>query len=405
MNNKSVGILIVSALVLAAGAAVVVSRSGGDKRVAGVVSKDGKAELLLPKAREQMGRIAKVRIKRGAVETVLESREIDGKPAWVVASKGGYPAESDRVRRLIGELLEATVVEAKTAKPELYERIGVGDVDKPGSTGSLIELSDAEGNVISGVIVGNASQAPAGGDPALQTPRYFVRRSGEGQSYLAAGNLTAGAEAMSWVTRTPFALDMQRVKSASVTVKAEGQADQVVAVSKEKPEDGAYVLVGMPEGRELKDEYAASRVAQGLVGVSIDDVAPASSVDMGKPDVVTQAVTFDGLKEGKRWWAFSASHSEPVVAPADEAGKAAVEAAKTTAAEINKKHAGWVYVLPEYKASVMMTKMEELLKPVEAAPPAAGPEGVMPVVPETQPLPVEAEPAPVQPPSEPAPKG
>lgn len=422
MNTKGLVVLGIAALVLAAGAAVVVSRGGAEKSATAGGVAGGKGELLLPKAREQMGKIAKVRLKRGAVETVLESKEVQGKPAWVVASKHGYPAESERVRKLIGEVLEATIVEPKTAKPELYERIGVGDIDKPGAGGALVELADAKGEVLGGVIVGNASQAGGSEDP-LARPRYFVRRAGEAQSYLASGGLMVAAEPMSWVTRSPFELELPRVQSASITRKGAAAepgsapaADQVLTVSKPLPEDPSWKLENIPEGRALKDEYAPARVAQALSGIAIDDVAPAASVDMEAPDVVVEARTFDGLsvraigvlKEGKRWWAFSASFTEPAEPAGDDATKAARERAKATADEINKRHGGWVYILPEYKNTALMATWEDLLKPVEPAAPTAAqpptaplPDAQTPPVPPGRPAPgpapAPAEPAPAEP--------
>jgi hypothetical protein len=384
MTPRARAILLVVAIVAAiAAAAVVRSRTARPA--------EDKPALLLPAAREQLGKIARVHIKRGPTETLLEQREQEGRPAWVVASKHGYPADSERVRKMIAELLDSKVVEAKTSKPENYERIGVVEPDKPGAAGVLVDVQDPAGASLGAVIIGNASSAPTGEDSTLAGPRYFVRRKGEAQSWLAQGNLSVAAEPMSWVNRSPLEVDIAKVRTATITHLAEPR--EAVAVSKQLAADGTFKFDALPEGRQPKDEFAATRVAQAISGVVIDDVAPASSVDMSQPELTAVFTTFEGQtitvacasKDGARWWSFGASF-EPTPAPphpavpenADEAAKAAAEKSRADAEklhqesmaaiqkkteELSRRLAGWVFVLPEYKVKALMVRQEELLAP------------------------------------------
>ncbi len=400
MTPRARVILLVVAVVAAiAAAAVMRSRTARPA--------EGKPALLLPSAREQLGKIARVHIKRGPAETLLEQREQEGRPVWVVASKHGYPADSERVRKMIAELLDSRTVEAKTSKPENYERIGVAEPEAPGAAGVLVDVQDPAGASLGAVIIGNASSAPTGEDSTLAGPRYFVRRKGEAQSWLAQGNLSVAAEPMSWVNRGPVEVDIAKVRAATITHL--GDMPETVAVSKQLAADGTFKFDALPEGRQPKDEFAATRVAQAISGVVIDDVAPASSVDMSQPELTAVFTTFEGQtitatcasKDGARWWAFTASF-EPTSAPphpaapenADDATKAAAEKSRADAErmhqesmaaiqkkteELNKRLAGWVFVLPDYKVKALMVRQEELLAP----PPPSEPAPPVPAAPET----------------------
>src|SRR5205823_5669718 len=98
------------------------------------------AAPLFPGLRDKVNDVAKIRVKRGAVESVIAKSP--DKPTWSIESRANYPAEFDQVRKVIGGLAEAETIEPKTSKPEFYEKLGVGDVDKPGALGTRIELDD-----------------------------------------------------------------------------------------------------------------------------------------------------------------------------------------------------------------------------------------------------------------------
>jgi hypothetical protein len=414
MTNKSLFIVGFVAAVAAGAAALVISNRSGHETAKAVAPKD--QAPLFPGLREKMGEVAKIKLKRGAVEATLSKNGGD-KPAWFVENRGNYPAEFDRVGRLIGALAEATIVEPKTSKPEYYEAIGVADVDKPGAKGTHIEFDDASGKPLAALIVG--TNAPGGsGDPSAQ-PRYFVKKDGEAQTYLASGDLSTQPDPMTWLNRAIAEVDAPKVKSATITQTVNGQP-QVVKVSKSAPAEQKYTLENMPAGRQLKDDYATSRVAQAMVGLTMDDVAPATGMDFSKPDATVEAELFDGEvitakminKDGKKWWAVEARYEEPpnAGAPAapsspdapkpdtaqpDQAKDAAAktdaakaDAAKADAAkaqadekaaatkkvaEINEKCGPWAYILPEYKVTSLLSKLDDLLKPEAVPTPGQGP--------------------------------
>ncbi len=366
-------------------------------------SRGADAQPLLPGARAEMARISIVTLKRGANETVIEKRGSE----WVLPAKDNYPADDNRVRTFVGDVLQSTIAEMKTAKPDLYERIGVADIDAPGATGALVTLGDEAGKPIGSVIIGNASQAPAAGSAAGDSdPRFFVRRSGEAQSYLARGNLNVVADPITWAKRSVLDIDASKVQSVIITHRSEGQPDQTLTISRAAPTVQQFALENIPAGREAKDAFSAGRAAQALSAVQMDDVA-AARIDMTRPETTAEYHLFDGsvitarmlTHDAKKWWSFEASYEErpppemPAVDPANtdpaaaEAARAQADkdrfternTAEATVADLNKKLSGWIFVLPDYKAQSINMTMEDLLKPL--ASPATQPPGGTPTMP------------------------
>src|SRR4051812_9659660 len=114
MKPKSLAILSALALVLIFVAIFAL-------RTPTASSSDASA-LLFPTLREQAGKVAKIHVQRANVETLLTLDERASKPVWTVENRSGYPVDVDHVRQLVAALAEATIVEPKTSKPDLYAR-------------------------------------------------------------------------------------------------------------------------------------------------------------------------------------------------------------------------------------------------------------------------------------------
>src|SRR5579872_3522672 len=71
-------------------------------------------ERALPDLAPNLGRIARFRVTRGKMDAnfVLD----DGR--WVVVEKGGFPANADKIHRMLSALADLTLVEPKTDRPD-----------------------------------------------------------------------------------------------------------------------------------------------------------------------------------------------------------------------------------------------------------------------------------------------
>jgi hypothetical protein len=372
VNRKVLVVLAGVAGVLVVLAAVLTPRAGN-------APTGGDPTALFPDLAARADAVSTLRIVKGAQSATLEKRGAE----WVVTDKGGYPATAGSVRAAIRALIDASIIEPKTSKPEMYPRLGVEDPAGEGATSTLMELKDATGAVVAGVIIGKRQW---GAGPAADEQSVYVRRAGEARSFQVKGELRADADPMMWIDRQVSDIGQDRVNA--VTIR-HGIPDgvvppAVVRLTRAATEGREWVLEDKPADRPLKDEFVLTRVAGALAGLTLEDVGPAGSVDTSAADAVAAEFTGDDgvvvtlssvMKDDKAWATLRAS----VAAGIEDAAKR--EAAEKQAAGLNAKWEAWVYQVPKWKADVLRSKAEDLL----GAAPGLSSSGGVPVTPDQPP--------------------
>ena len=362
--------------------------------------------LLLPVLSQRINDVRSLVVTTPDGEVTLQR----GDEAWSVASKGGYPADGGKARQLLLALRGATIVEEKTANPELYDELGVQDVDSPDAASVRVEARDADGEPVAALIVGERRSA-RGGSPRTE---YYVRRPGEATSWLVEGDLAVDPEARDWLATELFDVARERVRA----VRVEHADGEVLYVRRPDATATDFTIVDLPQGKEPTHASAPGAVAAGLQRLTLEDVAPADELPLADPpDAVATFWTFDGLRvtvatddaDGELRARFDVAYDEegppgteamgpppppetdagapedPAEAPEDatageDAGAAGGEAAPPTPegptpeevrAEAERLAAlvdGWTYVLPSWKKSAFQKRQAELTRDV--APPA-----------------------------------
>jgi hypothetical protein len=131
--------------------------------------------LLYPNLKSQLNGIERLEVSGAGPEDPIALERSDS--GWVVLQKAGYAADAGKIRQLLLRLAEASIVEAKTANPDLYARLAVADLDAPEGAGTLLTIGPpADIRVVVG-----ERDARAGGT--------YVRRAGEAQSYLVDADI------------------------------------------------------------------------------------------------------------------------------------------------------------------------------------------------------------------------
>jgi hypothetical protein len=374
---------------------------------------------LAPGLREGLNDITRVRLTGAASAPIVTLEK--GESGWKVTEKSGYPADIVKVREFLLKLADATLVEQKTADPELHAKLGVEDIGKADAKGALLEIEGLKEPVK--LIIGNYNGQ--GGDST------FVRRADDNQSWLAKGNFTVDKTSANWLRRDLVDVATNRIEEVAIT--ADGKT---LRVFKSKPDDANYTVADIPRGREVSSEFVANGLASVLSGLRFDDVMPAGSAEPGQAKVFDARYRFfDGLEvraeawevDGKDYARFSASVDEARAATAVEAeqakarsqyetakaaaeaeAKATADAAKsaegdtataaaanaatpaaapavpeaplavsdpakdrderlaklrTEAEEMNKTFEGWTFVIPSFKYANMNKTMDDMLKP------------------------------------------
>ncbi|HEV7718719.1 MAG TPA: hypothetical protein VGO70_07065 [Arsenicitalea sp.] len=278
--------------------------------------------------------------------------------AWLDTAHAGYPARGVMASKLIADIAAMHGIEAKTSKPEWYDRIGVEDVAAGGRSARVRVLGGDK--ALADLLLGKVSSS-LGADVRGGT---FMRRPGESQAWLATGIVQVAPALGDWFEQL---LNIDGSSIAHITINEHGAAMLDVKKLDGSPNytlqaiDPAYAT----DKNVVADDALIKRIEQSLVAVSFEDVRKAAGVTPG-----SRAVRFEtstgmvlqaqlGEADGKPWVSFHAD------APSGSPGAA-------LAAAINGRCDGWAFRLASAKMLPLLSNVKDLVHLPEATPPAAG---------------------------------
>ncbi len=303
-------------------------------------------DLVLPGLEHAVNTVTEVRLRK-ADDTHVTLQK--GATGWLVLERG-WPAEVNKVRKLLLDLGALNVVEEKTRLAANYPALGVEDLNTPKASGTRIEVVSPARTWT--LIVGKPSGAKSG----------YVRVANTPQSFLAAPVLMVEAAPKGWLVSALLDLPAERVREIEER-PAEGAA---FSATKQKTDDAHFSITPVPKGRELSGPGAADALAAALSGLTLEDVTKAAPSDPKAPRAFFR--TFDGLeievagrKDGNR-------------ALVSLTARATSAAANEEAQHLKMRLDGWEFEIPDYKYAAIFTPLTELLKPLpEPKPKSAKP--------------------------------
>ncbi len=305
-------------------------------------------EPVFPALRAGPDAVAKVLIqtKDGTITLIRTSPE-----TWTSPDRFDYPAAGDKINKLVRQLNDMRLIEAKTASAERYERLEVEDMAEEASS-RLIRLEDADGGVLAEALIGKRLFRLTGN---ANTGTY-IRRPGEDQSWLASGGFDLEPEVEAWLDQIVVEIDRDEVASVDVAL-ADGES---YSVSREKAGDELQ-FDDLADGETLKADASIIELASALTSARQTGVKPRAEMDWPEAKHIATVRTFDGLEltvqlaliDDEPWAAFLAATFElPEDAEAADQTKQRMEA-------INDKAAAWAY-------QINQSLFQRLTKPKEA---------------------------------------
>ena len=339
--------------------------------------------LLLPELGDDLDRVTRMTVTGAGAQPVATLERSDA--IWSVVERDGYPADVEKVRHTLIGLAEARIVEAKTANPEFYDRLGVEDVDSVDAGGVTVTLTGTRSPV--NVIVGDS-------EGVSQT---YVREAEQAQSFLIDRDPQVGRNTTDWLATEILAIPGSRVARVTVT----HPDDHVVSVSKADAGQINFDVEAIPPDRELQSAGVANVMGTVLSNLRLQDVEARTETEV--PVAVTEFITFDGLaiiaesfeRDDEPWVAFRVDYRPAAEEPDADAESEAVpdlepvaddtsdEDAADNAAEnddgvdvaaeaqeLDHRLAGWRYRIASYQHDQMTRRMSDLLRDLPDDPPA-----------------------------------
>ena len=346
-------------IVLAVLAAVAVAAAIVSHREDSGIAKSG--EKLLPGLLERLGKVSRLEATH-AGETVTLTL---GDESWTVTERHGYPAERSEVRGLLVGAAELVRVEPKTAQPEHYDKLEIGDPVNEDGESFGYAMKDAAGETVASLVVGKRRFVAATPD----VDEYFVRVAGNPRVWLVSGKIPRNRRAIDWLQREVTKIDQFRVRRVAV-IHPDGA---VVRVMKSSPKDTDFTLEGIPEGHEIEEPFSVHAIGTAVATFTLNDVAPLDEVDFEAEGLEAVAETFDGVRLtvrtgalGERTFIRIAAEFDPALAVSEIAEPLLDEAAARAEVEkLTRRWEGWAYEVPKYTLDNLRKKVKDLAKPIE----------------------------------------
>lgn len=334
MTLKSFFILAGATVLSVAAAAATLTFDRGTPALAGA------GERLFPGLDGAAAEIARVTLREGDFEAVIERRD-----GTFVDAASGYPVDTEMLQEIVGGLTLAEIAEAKTSDPARWGDLGLAAVDAEEGAGSEIVLADEAGDEIARVVVGERDYTLGG-----LTGGQYVRRGDEEATWLARARIVPPSRRSGLFDTRLFETEAGSIVRASLTP--------------EEGEEIAFVLMGAslalenepPVGRVERDSQIA-RIPRLFATLDFDDVRAAG--EAGESGAALSAETEDGItitltalepdEEDDRTWV-----------------RIAVEGSGEAADGLRTRTEGFEFALQTSDAQVLGWTLDDLTEPAES---------------------------------------
>lgn len=279
---------------------------------------------------------------------------------FVVENLDNYPAETDEINKLITICLDIMTEQLYTDNPENFETLGVTKKDAR----NLVEFFGADSNLITGVMIGKQKKGSEG--------IGYVRRVEDNKVYVTAKQIP-------WIKKraTDYVnqelLNVEREDIDSVTVSSPDDTYVLRA-----GDNDTITLDNLPKDKSFKQDVAKS-VFLALASVRFDDVNAESKLKdltfdkryiCRLKDSTTYTIWL--AKDADKWFIkcdAEFTDQTPVTITQGQADseeelkkKEAKLLAQAHAEEFSRKHRGWIYQIPDFKAVNMTKPLTELVE-------------------------------------------
>lgn len=261
---------------------------------------------------------------------------------WVVADRGGFPANAGALRELLIGLADLEIEAPKTANPEWHDALELG-APEDGGDGLRVRVLGAEGEEIADLMIGKQADARVLSADGLR-PRLYVRDPDEAQTWLAAGDLAPPRDPADWMDLDILAIERPEIQSVAVT-PAEGGA---WSASRESADDLDFRIQSIPAGREPKSASAANTVAFAPASLFFTDARPLSEI-AAEPETEAVYTLFDGRVfrfEGRSF---------------DDAKWLSISVEGDATDALASRLDGWAFAVSDWNYEKFLTPLEDLL--------------------------------------------
>lgn len=248
------------------------------------------AELWLPGLQREQ--ISALEIQRAELPLIRLERHEQG---WVLPAKASYPADAGVVAKLLQALTEARKVEARTADPALYARLGLSEQGPTGEQAVRLKVEQGQQPELK-LLIGNPSQQDG----------QLVRRADEVQSWAVSQRIILPQTELEWLDRRVTQLPFAQVHELQVR----HAGGETLTLYRDNAETVNFQIRELAQGQKLAFDGAADGMVRLFADLQFADAAPLAQVPFGgKPSLTFQLQTFEAqtlsgrlYEKGEQHW-------------------------------------------------------------------------------------------------------
>jgi len=288
---------------------------------------------------------------------------------FVVQDKGDYPASNQQINELFTKCLDVKVSEKVTDKADNHESLEVTE----SKARYVIQFYDAQGNLMTGLIVGATAQGIRG---------TYVRKANDNAVYLSSDTPFFRTAALDYVQKNLCQVDSNKIVEVTVTTPA----DSYTIIEKE----GKPALKEIAADAKPK-EYEIRSVFQALASLDFSDVVVGDAASQVKFDSSyvcklndSTIYTFQIAKQGEDIFVKASSEfTDTVPVSIDRTKQDSEEELKAKEAKLmardaskkfNETHGPWLYKLAGWQGGKLVKPYADLIEaPQQEEKPADAP--------------------------------
>lgn len=283
---------------------------------------------------EKVNELSKIMIEKAGEKVQLIKQDQN----WLVLEKNNFYADLDKLSAMLINIRSAVMIEKKTTNPENFAQLNLTDDD------TTVSLFSNEQLLAAFVVGKRASKGNA----------VFVRKVGEDQAWLASDLKNIDHGVNSWLMSMILNVSAEQIMQVKITKPEQSP----MIVLKREPAAQGFVLLDIPEGKQLNPNTSLDVLANGLVSLIVDE---AELLDTEQMDLVlnNEYDLFSGLKY--LLTVFKNDEQYYLTVKAETVSENASVDTLKEKDDLNKKYSNWMFKIPEYKFNALNKTLDDYI--------------------------------------------